>query len=724
MRICLSLAVLFLGGTILAMTADADGPLKYPKTKRIDQVDDFHGIKVLDPYRWLEDDVRSSKEVAEWVDEENKVTDAYLKAIPQRASIRKRLTELWDYERFTVPVKAGPYYFYSKNDGLQNQNVLYVLDKLKGEPRLLIDPNTWSKDGTIAMSGLSVSDDGKYLAYGVSEAGSDWITWKVLETATATKLSDELKWTKFTAADWTPDNAGFFYTRYPEPKKDETFQGLVFNAKLCYHKLGTPQSEDQVVYERPDHKEWGFSSQVSEDGHYLIISTWVGTDHRYRITYKDLKAKDAKPVDLIDNFEQRYDFVGNDGPVFYFQTDLKAPRGRVIAIDLARPEPAHYSEVIPQAADNLTSTHMVGNQFVGVYLKDAHSQVKTYDMAGKFVREVDLPTLGSAGGFDGKREYTETFYSFSSFATPPSIYRYDMKTGKSELFRQAKVAFNPADYEVKQEFYMSKDGTRIPIFLTFKKGLKLDGNNPVLLYGYGGFNISITPLFSVAKLQWCEMGGVYAQANIRGGGEYGKDWHQAAVKTKRQVAYDDFIAAAEWLIANKYTQTKKLAIQGGSNGGLLVGACMTQRPDLYGACLPAVGVMDMLRFHKFTAGRFWVDDYGSRGQRGRVQVAVQDFALPQFEARHALPRDLGDHGRPRRPRGSQSQLQVHCTAAVLPGGIGAGAGAHRNARRPRRRPADLKDHRGNGRPDSVFGQEFGDEVACSPRPASGARGEG
>jgi prolyl oligopeptidase len=611
MRICLSLAVLLLGGCILAMTAAADGPLKYPKTKRVDQFDDYHGVKVLDPYRWLEDDVRSSKEVAEWVDEENKVTEAYLQGIPQRASIRKRLTELWDYERFTVPVKAGPYYVYSKNDGLQNQNVLYVLDKLKGEPRLLIDPNTWSKDGTVALSGLSVSDDGKYVAYGVSEAGSDWTTWKVLETATGKKLNDELKWTKFTAADWTPDNAGFFYTRYPEPKKDETFQGLVFNAKLCYHKLGTPQSEDQVVYERPDHKEWGFSSQVSEDGHYLIITTWVGTDHRYRITYKDLKAKDAKPVDLIDNFEQRYDFVGNDGPVLYFQTDLKAPRGRVIAIDLARPEPAHYKEVIPQAADNLTSTHMVGNQFVGVYLKDAHTQVKTYDMAGKFVRDVDLPTLGSASGFDGKRDYTETFYSFSSFATPPSIYRYDMNTGKSELFRQAKVAFNPSDYEVKQEFYKSKDGTRIPIFLTFKKGLKLDGNNPVLLYGYGGFNISITPIFSVAKLQWCEMGGVFAVANIRGGGEYGKDWHQAAVKTKRQVAYDDFIAAAEWLIASKYTQTKKLAIQGGSNGGLLVGACMTQRPDLYGACLPAVGVMDLLRFHKFTAGRYWVDDYGS-----------------------------------------------------------------------------------------------------------------
>jgi prolyl oligopeptidase len=605
------LIVSLLAGGIVTTIVPAGEPLKYPPTKRIEHYDDYHGVKVHDPYRWLEEDVRASKEVAAWVDAQSKFTEEYLKAIPEREPIRKRLTDLWNYERFSAPFKAGKYYFYTRNDGLQNQSVLYVQEKLDGEARVLLDPNTWSKDGTVALGGLSVSDDGKYIAYAVNDAGSDWATWSVMEVATGKKLDDELKWTKFTDADWTPDNKGFFYTRYPEPKKGEKFQGLVYFAKLCYHKIGTPQSEDAIVYERPDEKEWGFGSSVSEDGQWLVITTWKGTDRRYRITYKDLKAREPRTVDLIDNFDQKYNFVGNDGTMLYFQTDLAAPRGRVIAIDVNKPEPANYKEIIPQAAENMIGAHMVGNQFICTYLKDARSQVKMFDVTGKYLREVQFPTIGSAGGFGGKRDEFETFYTFSSFATPPSIYRYDMKTGKSTLFRQAKVIFNPDEYEVKQVFYPSKDGTKIPMFLTYRKGTKLDGTNPTLLYGYGGFNIPMTPSFSVAKLQWCEMGGVYAMACIRGGGEYGKDWHQAAVKTKRQVAYDDFIAAAEWLIANKYTQTPKLAIQGGSNGGLLVGACMCQRPDLFGACLPAVGVMDMLRFHKFTAGRYWVDDYGS-----------------------------------------------------------------------------------------------------------------
>jgi prolyl oligopeptidase len=612
MRTTVRLAVLLLGGGLVTTTfATEGGQLKYPATRRTDHVDVYHGVKVPDPYRWLEDDVRTSKEVADWVEAENKVTEAYLSAIPARESIRKRLTELWNYERYGVPIKAGPHYFISKNDGLQNQSVLFVQDRLDGQPRLLLNPNEWSKDGTIAISGMSISDDGKYLAYAVNDAGSDWATWSVLDVATGKKLTDEIKWTKFTDADWTPDNKGFYYVRFPEPEKGATFQALAFNAKVCYHKIGTPQAEDRTVYARPDHPDWGFAVSVSEDGQYLVIATWKGTDRRYRITYQDLKAKDARPVDLIDNFDQKYNFLGNDGPVMYFQTDLAAPRNRVIAIDTRKPEPANYKEIIPQAADNMVECHMVGNQFVCSYLKDAHTQVKIFDVAGKFVRDVEFPTLGTATGFGGKRDYMETFYAFSSFATPPSIFRYDMKTGKSTVFYQAKVKFNPDDYEVKQVFYPSKDGTKIPMFLTAKKGLKLDGSNPTLLYGYGGFNIPLTPSFSMAKLQWCEMGGVFAVACIRGGGEYGKDWHQAAIKTKRQVAYDDFIAAAEWLIAGKYTQPKKLAIQGGSNGGLLIGVCLCQRPDLYGATLPAVGVMDMLRFHKFTAGRYWVDDYGS-----------------------------------------------------------------------------------------------------------------
>jgi len=589
----------------------ADTPLSYPATKRGDQVDVLHGVKVADPYRWLEEDARKSKEVADWVEAENKLTTDYLKAIPEREGIQKRLTELWNYERYSAPFKAGGRYFFSKNDGLQNQSVLYSLEALDGTPRVLIDPNTWSKDGTVALGSVSVSDDGKYLAYSVADAGSDWNTWRVLDVASAKPLSDEVKWTKFSGASWTRDGKGFFYSRYDDPKPGEKFQSLNLNQKVFYHRLGTPQSEDVLVYRQPDHPDWGFSTEVSEDGRYLIITTWKGTDHRYRVAYKDLEDRFAAPIDLIETFDNEYSFVGNDGPVFYFKTDLDAPRGRLIAIDTRKPEKANWKELIPQAAESLQSIGLVGNLFVANYLKDAHSQIKLFRPDGVFLREIALPTLGTASGFGGKRSDTETFYAFSSFATPPSIYRYDLIGGKSTLFRQAKVKFNPDDYEVKQVFYKSKDGTQVPMFITHKKGMALDGSQPTLLYGYGGFNIPLTPTFSVARLGWLELGGVYVQANLRGGGEYGQDWHKAGTKLQKQNVFDDFIAAAEWLVANKYTRPDRLAIMGGSNGGLLVGACMTQRPDLFGACLPQVGVMDMLRFHKFTAGRFWVDDYGS-----------------------------------------------------------------------------------------------------------------
>jgi prolyl oligopeptidase len=586
-----------------------DSRMLYPKTKTVDQVDDFHGVKVPDPYRWLEEDVRNSKEVADWVAEQNKVTFAFLESIPQRDAIKKRLTELWNYEKFGVPAKVGGRYVFSKNDGLQNQSVLYLLDSLTSEPRVLVDPNTWSKDGTVALSATSFSDDGRFMAYSVAEAGSDWNTWRILEVDSGRPLMDELKWVKFSGVSWTKDSRGFFYSRYDEPKEGAAFQGLNKNQKVFYHRVGTAQADDVLVYQRPDQPDWGFQTNVTEDGRYLIITTWKGTDDKYRVTYKDLLEPYGMPIDLIDHFDNEYSFVGNDGPVFYFQTDLEAPRRRVISIDTRRPH--LLKELIAEAPETLVSTNIVANQFVATYLKDAKTQVKLFDLSGRFVREVEFPGIGSAAGFGGKREDTETFYSFSSFATPTSIYRYDLLTGKSELFRQSKVQFNPADYEVHQVFYNSKDGTRIPMFIAHKKGLKKDGNNPTLLYGYGGFAISLTPTFSVSRLAWMEMGGVFAMPNLRGGGEYGEEWHQAGTKLKKQNVFDDFIAAGEWLIANKYTQPSKLAIQGGSNGGLLVGACMTQRPDLFGACLPAVGVMDMLRFHKFTAGRFWVDDYGS-----------------------------------------------------------------------------------------------------------------
>jgi prolyl oligopeptidase len=603
--------VALLAAGLFAAAALGDGPIKYPPTRHGDQVDDYHGTKVADPFRWLETDVRQSDEVRQWVEAENAVTFAYLEKIPQREALKKRLTELWNYERSTAPFKAGGRYFFGKNDGLQNQSVVYTLDRLDGEPRPLLDPNTWSKDGTVALAGEVPSDDGKYLAYGVAEAGSDWRTWKVLDVASGKPLGDELKWVKYSGAAWAPDGKGFFYCRYPEPKAGETFTALTFNMMLYFHRLGTPQADDVLVYKRPDHPDWGFAPEVSEDGRWLVIPIHVGTDARNRVVYRDLSEPLAMPVDLVEDFGNEYSFVGNDGPVFYFKTDYKAPRGRVIAIDTRKPDRKDWKEIVPEAKESLRGVSLVGNLFVLSYLKDAKTQVKLYEPDGTFVREVELPGIGTAGGFGGKRSDTETFYTFSSFATPPGTYRYDLVTGKSVLLRRAKVKFNPDDYEVKQVFYASKDGTKVPMFITAKKGTKLDGSNPTLLYGYGGFDIPLTPAFSIARVAWLEMGGVYAVANLRGGGEYGQEWHKAGTKLHKQNVFDDFIAAAEHLAREGYTRPDRLAIQGGSNGGLLVGAVMTQRPELFGACLPAVGVMDMLRFHKFTAGRFWTDDYGS-----------------------------------------------------------------------------------------------------------------
>jgi prolyl oligopeptidase len=628
-----TLAAIALISALVGSVIAADAPLKYPQTRRGDQVDDYHGTKVADPYRWLEQDVRTSDEVRKWVEAENEVTFAYLKAIPQREAIQKRLTELWNYAKYTAPSKHGGRYFYTKNDGLQNQSVLYVTDKLGEEGRVLLDPNTWSKDGTVALSGTAVSEDGKYLAYGVAEAGSDWHTWKVLDVATAKPLADDIRWVKFSNAAWTPDSRGFFYSRYDEPKSGETFTSLNLNQKLYYHRLGTPQADDVLVYKRPDHPEWGFSAVVSEDGRWLVVAVHVGTDARYRILYRDLSEPLAAMADLIEDFDNEYDFVGNDGPVFYFKTDYKAPRGRLIAIDTRDPDRAHWKQIVPESRDNLREVALVGNLFVAHYLKDARTQVNLYAIDGSPVREVELPGIGSATGFAGKRTDTETFYTFSSFATPPSTYRYDIITGKSTLLRRAEVKFNPDDYEVKQVFYASKDGTKVPMFITARKGIKLDGSNPTLLYAYGGFNIPMTPQFSVGRLAWLEMGGVYAQANLRGGGEYGQEWHKAGTKLHKQNVFDDFIAAAEYLIKEGYTRTDKLAIQGGSNGGLLVGAVMAQRPDLFGACLPAVGVMDMLRFQKFTAGRFWTDDYGSSDNPEEFK------ALYAYSPYHALLRN-------------------------------------------------------------------------------------
>ncbi|GIW83566.1 MAG: prolyl endopeptidase [Gemmataceae bacterium] len=630
-----ALGVFLLGGFVLMEAwGQREAVLRYPETRKVEVVEDYHGVSVADPYRWLEDDVRQSKDVAAWVEAQNKVTFAYLESIPQREAIRRRLTDLWNYEKMSAPVKVGGRYFFTRNDGLQNQSVLYVREQLEGPARLLLDPNTWSKDGTVAIAGTALSDDGRYLAYGVAEAGSDWTTWKVLDVDSGKMFPDELKWIKFSGASWTADGKGFFYSRFPEPPPGAAFQGLNLNMKLYYHRLGTPQSEDVLVYHRPDQPRWGINATVTEDGRYLIISVNDGTTSRkVRIVYKDLQEPYGLPIELIDNHDNKYFFIGNDGPVFYFLTDYNAQKYQVIAIDTRKPEKKNWKTLIPETADTLTDVNLVGNVFICIYLKDARTQVKIHDLEGRFIREVDLPGIGTASGFSGKRSDTITFYTFSSFATPPSIYSYNILTGESRLYWRAKVKFNPDDYEVKQVFYTSKDGTRVPMFISHKKGIKLDGNNPTLLYGYGGFNIPLTPAFSVSRLQWMEMGGVFAVANIRGGGEYGEAWHRAGTRLQKQNVFDDFIAAAEYLIRERYTRPEKLAIQGGSNGGLLVGACMTQRPDLFGACLPAVGVMDMLRFHKFTAGRYWVDDYGSSDN-------PQEFReLYRYSPYHALLRN-------------------------------------------------------------------------------------
>ena len=588
---------------------DTSADRSYPVSATVEQVDSYRGRAIADPYRWLEDP--HTEETKAWIEAQNQVTFTYLSQIPARETLKQRLTQLWDYEKFSTPFRKGDRYFYFKNDGLQNQSVLYTLPSLEAEPRVLLDPNQLSADGTIALSGLAISEDATLMAYGLAIAGSDWNAWKVRDIATGEDLPDRIQWVKFSGAAWTQDGQGFFYSRYDEPNQTTQLEDINYYQKLYYHRLGTEQAADILIYDRPDQKEWGFGGSVSEDGRYLIIAVWRGTDSKNLIFYKDLTAPDSAVVELINTFEASYSFIDNDGSTFWMQTDLDAPRQRVVAIDLARPDKSNWREVIPQASETLQGVGLLNNQFVASYLKDAHTQVKIFDLDGRFDREVVLPGLGSAGGFGGKRHDTDTFYSFTSFTVPTTIYRYSMVTGESSLFRQPTVDFNPNDYETKQVFYTSKDGITVPMFIVHKKGITLDGNNPTYLYGYGGFNISLTPAFATSNLVWLELGGVYVMANLRGGGEYGEDWHQAGMKQRKQTVFDDFIAAAEWLIAEGYTSPQKLAIAGGSNGGLLVGACITQRPDLFGAALPMVGVLDMLRFHKFTIGWAWTAEYGS-----------------------------------------------------------------------------------------------------------------
>ncbi len=619
-------------------------PLVYPASLKIDQIDDYHGTKVPDPYRWLEEP--DSPATISWVAAQNQVTFGWLATIASRDRIRQRLTSLWNYQRYGQPHKKGGRYFYARNDGLQNQSAVFVTERLDGPPRLLFDPNTLAADGTIALKNWAVSEDGKLMAFGLAGAGSDWEEWGVLEVDSGRILPDKLKWVKFSRVSWTPDGQGFFYSRYDEPPPGQTYTGQNYYHKLFYHRLGHPQEQDRLVYERRDQKEWGFDGEVTEDGRYLVISVWRSTEQRNLVFYQDLAAGNSPVVELIHEFEAEFHFLGNDGPLFWFTTDLDAPLRRVIAIDTTRPERTHWKEVIPQSRDTLRGASVVGNHFIAVYLKDAVSAVKVFDVSGKHVRDVELPGLSSAGGFGGRRDDNETFYSFTSYTVPGSIYRYDVQTGQTTLFREPKIDFDPQRFDTKQVFYTSKDGTRVPLVIVSRKGLALDGQNPTILYAYGGFNNALTPGFAVSTIAWLEMGGVYAVANLRGGGEYGREWHEAGMLDRKQNVFDDFLAAAEWLIEGKYTSPEKLAIRGGSNGGLLVGAAMTQRPELFAAAVPAVGVMDMLRFHRFTIGWAWVSEYGSSDDPAQFKTLLAYSPLHNLKAGTKYPATLittGDH---------------------------------------------------------------------------------
>ena len=633
---------LFLTGMFTSAVPAPAQTLQYPAARKSDVVDDYHGTRVPDPYRWLEDP--DSPESRAWIEAQNRLTAAYLAEIPARATIRQRLTKLWNYPKYGAPFRKAGRYFFLKNDGLQNQSVLYKQASLEATPETLLDPNILSEDGTVALSTLAVSDNGRLLAYGTAASGSDWEEFRVRDVVTARDLSDHLKWIKFSGASWTKDGAGFFYSRYPEPT-DKALTDVNRFQRLYYHRLGTDQAQDVLVYERPDQPDWGMNAEVTDDGRYAVLTVWLGTDRRNRVYYRDLKDPrhpriTGEVVRLLDDFDASYAFVGNDGPVFYFLTDLDAPRKRVIAIDTRHPERGRWRELIPQGQDVLEGVQIIHDTFVANYMHDASSRLRLFALDGRMLKDLELPTLGSIGSISGERKDDEMFYAFTSFLYPTTIFRYDFKSGATSVFKAPTIDFDPSRYETKQVFYTSKDGTRVPMFITYKKGLTLDGSNPTYLYGYGGFNISLTPSFSVAMLVWLEMGGVYAVPNLRGGGEYGEEWHQGGMHEKKQNVFDDFIAAAEYLIAQGYTSPAKLAIAGGSNGGLLVGAAMTQRPELFGAALPAVGVMDMLRFHKFTIGWAWVTDYGSADSAAQFPYLYKYSPLHNIRAGTRYPATL------------------------------------------------------------------------------------
>jgi len=616
----------------------AQAQMKYPVTRKDNVVEDYHGTKVADPYRWLE--VDTAKEVEAWVKAENAVTEEYLSKIPYRNAIRERLTQLWNYPKFGVPYHEGEYYIFSKNDGLQNQSVLYIQKGLNGTPEVLLDPNKLSKDGTVALQATAFSKKQKYFGYAVSASGSDWQEISVMDVKTKKLLSDKIEYVKFTGISWKGEE-GFYYSGYDKPQDEKTkFSAKSEYQKVFYHKIGTPQSQDVLVYEDKEHPLRYVGAGLTEDERFLILSISEGTDGS-EVRVKDLKDASQKDFTVVvPGFATNANIVDNVGDKLIVQTNMDAPNYKAVLVDPKNPAPANWKLLIPEQKEPLEGLNTGGGKLFAAYLKDATTKVKQYDLNGKFEHDIALPGLGTTSGFGAKKEDKSFFYSYTSFTTPSAIYKYDIGTGKSELYKQSEVKFDPSLYETEQIFFTSKDGTRVPMFVTHKKGIKKDGNNPVLLYGYGGFNISLTPSFSVANMVFIENGGIYCQVNLRGGAEYGEEWHKGGMLTNKQNVFDDFISAAEYMVKEKYTNPSKIAIRGGSNGGLLVGACMTQRPDLFKVALPAVGVLDMLRFHKFTVGWGWVVEYGSSDDKAQFDYLLKYSPLHNLKAGVEYPATL------------------------------------------------------------------------------------
>jgi prolyl oligopeptidase len=593
-------------------TLSAAQSLSYPTTRKSDHVDTYHGEKIADPYRWLEDD--NSAETKAWVTAQNAVTRKYLDALPKLDAVKKRYTELYNFEKYGMPWKEGGRYFWTRNDGLQQQSVLYTADSLTATPRVLLDPNTLSKDGTVSLTFNAVSRDGRYIAYGLSTGGSDWNEIRVRDIASGKDLSDRIQWVKFSSAEWSADGKGFFYSAYDAPKKGEKLTGTNYFQKAFFHKLGAPQSKDALVYERKDQKEWGFGISVAEDAKHVFAIAWRGSERRNGLLWapagKSLPTqKDFRALTL--EFDASYEPIGSLGDKLWLKTNLNAPLGRIVEVDLTKPDCKEWKEIVAESKQTMESASVIGGLIVVQYLRDARSVVARFSLDGKSLGEVALPGIGTASGFGGKFKDGESFFDYTSLTEPSTIYRYDVATNETSIFRKPKTAFDSAKFETKQAFVTSKDGTKVPIFIAQRKDIKLDGNNATIVSAYGGFGASTTPSFRVTAATWMDLGGVFVEASIRGGNEYGKSWHDAAKGAKRQNAYDDFIAVAEWLVKNGYSNPEKIGVTGGSNGGLLIGAVVNQRPELFGAAVPEVGVMDMLRFHKFTIGWAWVDEYGT-----------------------------------------------------------------------------------------------------------------